>query len=453
VKNLKFSSRFVSAGVAFVLLLGILAGAFYFHGMGAAAHATAPYKSHPITVKPAMTRATFDGKHNLFTCQEPGALLRCYSPYQMRVAYDIQSVLKAGANGAGQTIVIIDAFQSPTIRQDLKQFNLTFGLHFSTLNIIAPDGLTPFNPNDPNQVGWAEEISLDVEWAHAIAPYATIDLVLAKSNQDADLQSVIQYAVKNNLGSVISMSFGEAEACMDPTLMAAQHQTFQNAVDKGITLFASSGDDGSAQPTCDGSSFMQAVSTPASDPLVTGVGGTYLNANTSSGIYYGEQAWNETDVVDGASGGGYSSVYSRPNYQVNFNRNKTQRGVPDIAYNASVNGGVLVYLGFLGSNSGFYLFGGTSAGSPQMAGELALVNQVFGRQGNINPTLYEGFAKHGYSQFFHDVTVGTNALVPTGIPGYSTTTGWDAVTGLGSLILGATFGLSSSSTTSSLWHH
>jgi subtilase family serine protease len=371
----------------------------------------------------------------------------------MRVAYDIQPVLQAGANGAGQTIVIIDAFQSPTIRQDLKTFNLTFGLHFSTLNIIAPDGLTPFNPNDPNQVGWAEEISLDVEWAHAIAPYATIDLVLAKSNQDADLQSVIQYAVKNNLGSVISMSFGEAEACMDPALMAAQHQTFQNAVNKGITLFASSGDDGSAQPSCDGSSFIQAVSTPASDPLVTGVGGTYLNANTSSGKYYGEEAWNETDIVDGASGGGYSSVYSRPNYQVSFNRNKTQRGVPDIAYNASVNGGVLVYLGFLGSNSGFYLFGGTSAGSPQMAGELALVNQVFGRQGNINPTLYLGFAKHGYSQFFHDVTVGTNALVPTGIPGYSTTTGWDAVTGLGSLILGATFNLSSASTTSSMWHH
>lgn len=198
---------------------------------------------------------------------------------------------------------------------------------------------------------------------------------------------------------------------------------------------------------------MQAVSTPASDPLVTGVGGTYLNANTTTGKYYGEQAWNETDIVDGASGGGYSSIYSRPTYQVGFIHNKTQRGVPDIAYNASVNGGVLVYLGFLGSNSSFYVFGGTSAGSPQMAGELALVNQAFGRQGNINPTLYGGFAKHGYSQYFHDVTVGTNALYPTGVPGYSTTTGWDAVTGLGSLILGATLGLSSTSKASSMWHH
>jgi len=451
VKNLKTSGRFVSAGVAFVLLLGILAGAFYFHGVGSAVHAAAPYKSHPIKVKPATTPTTFDGKHNLFTCQEPGALVRCYSPYQMRVAYDTQPLLKDGVDGAGQTIVIIDAFQSPTVRQDLKTFNLTFGLHFSTLNIIAPDGLTPWNPNDPNQVGWAEEISLDVQWAHAIAPYATIDLVLAKSNQDTDIFNAIQYAVKNNLGSVISMSFGEAEACMDPTLMAAQHQVFQNAVDKGITIFASAGDNGSAQPACNGNGYIQAVSTPASDPLVTGVGGTYLNANTSSGIYYGEQAWNETDIVDGASGGGYSSVYSRPAYQVDFNHNKTQRGVPDIAYNASVNGGVLVHLGFLGSNSGFYIFGGTSAGSPQMAGELALVNQVFGRQGNINPTLYEGFARHGYSEYFHDITVGTNALVTTGIPGYSTTTGWDPVTGLGSLILGNTFGLTSTSKTAFKW--
>ncbi len=441
MKKLGFSGRLLSAGILLALLL--MATGFYIQGN---AHASTTYKAHPITVKPKTTATSYDSKNAMFTCQEPGALVRCYGPYQMRVAYDIQPVLQAGINGAGQTIVIIDAFQSPTIRQDLATFNSAFGLHNSQLNIIAPAGLTPFNPNDPNQVSWSGEITLDVEWSHAIAPYATIDLVLAKSNQDTDLQFAIQYAVDKNLGSVMSMSFGEAEQCMDPQLMALQHETFQAAAKKGITVFASSGDFGSAQPTCDGTSFFQAVSTPASDPYVTGVGGTYLNANTSTGKYYGEEAWNETDVVDGASGGGYSVVYPRPSYQGGF-VHSSMRGVPDIAYNASVNGGVLTYWSEGSGGPGFYIFGGTSAGSPQMAAELALVNQEFGRQGNINPTLYNGFARNGYTEFFHDITVGTNALVPTGVPGYSTKTGWDPVTGLGSLILGNTFGITSASNT------
>jgi subtilase family serine protease len=117
--------------------------------------------------------------------------------------------------------------------------------------------------------------------------------------------------------------------------------------------------------------------------------------------------------------------------------------VPDIAYDASVNGGVLTYWSEGPRGPTFYVFGGTSAGSPQMSGELALVNQEFGRQGSINSILYQGFAQQGYSEFFHDITVGTNALVTTRVPGYSTAPGWDPVTGLGSLILGNTFGISS----------
>jgi subtilase family serine protease len=368
----------------------------------------------------------------------------------MRAAYDITPVLQGGINGAGQTIVIIDAFQSPTIRHDLTTFNNMFGLRSAPLNIIAPAGLTPFNPSDPDQVGWSGEITLDVEWAHAIAPAATIDLVLAKTDSDADIQNAIQYAVDLNLGAVISMSFGEAEQCMDPQLMALQHETFREAVKKGITLFASSGDDGAAQPACSGTGFIQAASAPASDPNVTAVGGTYLNANTTSGKYFGEEAWNETDVVSAATGGGFSTVYAKPAFQTAFNHN-AMRGVPDIAYNASINGGVLAFWSEGPVGPAFYIFGGTSAGSPQMAGELTLVNQQFGREGNIDPILYQGFAAHGYAQFFHDITVGTNALVPTGIPGFSTRTGWDPVTGLGSLILGATFGIPASTTTSFKW--
>jgi subtilase family serine protease len=175
-----------------------------------------------------------------------------------------------------------------------------------TFTQVAPDGLTPFVAGDPNVTGWAEEISLDVLWAHAIAPGANIELVLAKSNADADILSVTKYAVDNHLGDVISQSFGENESCMDPILLGQQHQVFADATVNHITIFASSGDDGAAQLTCDGSSLVQAVSTPASDPLVTAVGGTELHAaryclaafppcssTPPPGTYQGEIAWNE----------------------------------------------------------------------------------------------------------------------------------------------------------------
>jgi subtilase family serine protease len=439
MKQLRRPKSLITAVVTTFALLSVVVGTFFFHGAVAVTHAAAPqFTSHAIQVSPKYTQAATDPSGKvLFTCQNNGAPVRCYGPNQIRQAYDIQRVLNAGINGAGSTIVIIDAFQSPTIRQDLRLFSRTWGLANPTLNIIAPDGLTPFDPNDPNQVGWSAEISLDVEWSFAIAPGATIDLVLAKSNQDADILSATKYAVDNNLGQVISQSFGEAESCMDPGLFALQHTIFQEAVKKGITLFASSGDDGAAQPTCDGSSLFLSASTPASDPLVTGVGGTYLNADARSGKYIGESAWNETDVATGASGGGFSSFFARPGFQSSYIRNPAARGVPDVAYNASVNGGVLVAWGVPFGVGAFFIFGGTSAGSPQWAGMLALVNQAFGRQGSINNTLYLGFAKADYNLFFHDITVGTNTF--GGVNGYNTKVGWDAVTGLGSFDLGNTF--------------
>ena len=176
-----------------------------------------------------------------------------------------------------------------------------------TFTQIAPDGLTPFDPGNGDMAGWAEEISLDVLWAHAIAPGANIMLVLAKSDADADILSATKYAVDHNLGDVISQSFGENESCVDPSILAQQHQVFAEATGKYITIFASSGDSGAAQPTCDGSSLVKAVSSPAVDPLVTAVGGTELHAagycltvlgcdpnmNPAPGTYEGEIAWNE----------------------------------------------------------------------------------------------------------------------------------------------------------------
>src|SRR4029077_16670085 len=129
-----------------------------------------------------------------------------------------------------------------------------------------------------NAFGWKAETTLDVEWAHAIAPGATIDLVVAKSNDDADILSATQYVASHDLGDVVSQSYGEAEQCMDPGVFARQHRVFDQLTRQGITLLASSGDQGAALPSCDGSSYIKATSTPATDPNVTAVGATKLVA-------------------------------------------------------------------------------------------------------------------------------------------------------------------------------
>jgi len=276
----------------------------------------------------------------LFTCQvvnlSPG--VTCYDPYQIRHAYNIDKLIAAGFTGSGKTIVIVDAYQSPNIVKQLNTFNSFYGLpnmnglggpnnpSLGTFSQVAPDGLTPFVPGDPSMTGWAEEISLDVLWAHAIAPGASIVLVLARSNSDPDILSATKYAVDNHLGDIISQSFGENESCMDPSLLAQQHQVFADATMKGMTLLASSSDYGSAQFTCAGSSVVLAVSIPASDPLVSAVGGTELHAaryclaslgcnpstNPAPGTYEGEIAWNEGAIGYGATGGGFSVVYDEP---------------------------------------------------------------------------------------------------------------------------------------------
>jgi subtilase family serine protease len=418
----------------------------------------APFlKAGPQAIPAFATGPTY----GLFTCQIVGLNPSdtCYDPYQMRHAYNIDKLINAGFDGRGKTIVIVDAYQSPNIVQQLNVFNAFYGLpslnglggpanpNLGTFTQVAPDGLTPFIPGDPNMTGWAAEISLDVLWAHAIAPGANIVLVLAKSNEDADILSVTKYAVDRNLGDVISQSFGENESCMDPALLAQQHQVFADATLKNITLLASAGDDGAAQGTCDGSSFVKAVSTPATDPLVTAVGGTELHAarycltalncnpatNPAPGTYQGEIVWNE--FGDSSTGGGFSVLYDEPSYQQGTIHGGKQRGAPDVSYNAAVEHGVLTYLNIPGIPTGFYLFGGTSAGSPQWAAIMAIAGQKSGYSlGFINKALYHiGQSQPHYSASFFDVTNGNNSVVEdVPVTGFNAAPGWDPTTGLGS---------------------
>jgi subtilase family serine protease len=417
------------ASLAAIPLAGVTAGT--------AAVASTARMTPAVSNGGPLFRHTSSPKQGVFSCQAPASAtnpLPCYGPAQIRRAYNIPRNL----TGAGKTIVIIDAFGNPDIASDLALFDSTFDLPPANLNIICITGTCPtFDPTNADQVNWAGEIALDTQWSHADAPGATIDLVIAHSDADADILAAQQYVVNHNLGDVLSQSFGEGETCMNPSIFAAQHKVFELAAAEHMTVFASAGDSGSALPDCnnDGGYFLSA-STPASDPLVTGVGGTHLNANFTTGRYQSETVWNDsgTAVDIGAGGGGYSTKYPRPSYQAFANHNAA-RGVPDVAFNADIFGGVLAACSECGAGPGaFFIFAGTSSGSPQWSAITALADQAAGhRLGFLNRTLYTiGLVRPIYNFAFHDITTGNNAWDVTGVPGYSAGPGWDPATGLGS---------------------
>jgi subtilase family serine protease len=443
--------RYVWAGAALsVAAVGLLIGAGGASGAGPVAHkiSVSPLIQGHVSARP---NATFGCQNRpMDGSQGP----RCYQASQIQNAYNVTPLLNNGINGAGRTIVIIDAYGSPTIASDLQNWDAVMGLPNPSFTRITPAGSPPpFDINDPNQFGWSVETTLDVEWAHATAPGANIVLAVAPSNNDTDILNTLTYVVDHHVGDVISQSYGEAEACMDPSLLATQHQEFAKAAAEGMTVFASSGDSGASQPSCDPNSTaaLFSASTPASDPLVTGVGGTTLTANTSTGAYISETAWTEpfgcnppavalNDV--NCSGGGFSTLFGRPDFQASTFKgaHASGRGVPDVAYNAGVSGGVLIFsatinvaLGFPPNAAIFIIIGGTSAGSPQWAGLAADGGQLAGRSlGDINPALYAiSNAKSQYSAGFHDITAGNNDVTELGGQGFDAGTGWDPVTGLG----------------------
>ena len=337
-----------------------------------------PWSAHDPNV---MSVASSGPDFGLFSCQVGRSTGQCYDPFQMRTAYGADTLINAGFDGRGKTIVIVDAFQNPNIVSQVASFNTFYGLpQFNTgsgptLTQFAPDGLTPFVVGDSNMTGWAEEISLDVEWAHAIAPGANIVLELGADNSDAALIDAINDAIDNHRGDVISMSFGEADVCLGPDLTAAWHKAFANATAKGITLFASAGDQGAAQPSCDGTSWIKSTSSPASDPLVASVGGTELHAadyclaslgcnpatHPAPGTYQGEIGWNEGPRFGDfqanfgnteAGGGGFSTVWDEPSYQQGTIHGGKARGVADVSFNAAILHGVLTFLDIPGVPTG-----------------------------------------------------------------------------------------------------
>jgi subtilase family serine protease len=380
----------------------------------------------------------------------------CYGPEAIRKAYGLYDLVNAGKNGSGQTIVIIDAYGSPTAESDLAAFDTVFGVPAPpSFEQIHMAGSAPFDYGDDNQLGWAEESSLDVQWAHAIAPGAKIVLLAAVSNSDADLLDAQNYAIDHNLGFIISESFGESELALQQDgaegaqILSDNEKSYRRARRHHISVLVSAGDDGASGFDINGDlQSVPVANYPASSPNVTSVGGTNLFFGTAAhadpnGTYQGEVVWNDGF---GAGGGGVSLAFRMPEYQRENLPRATRkvldgaRGYPDVAYNGGVQGGVIVYLGFLDTafgpgNNGYYVFGGTSAGAPQWAGVTAITNQLAGRPlGFLNTRLYRLGKRGALQTLMHDITVGDNSF--NGVAGYLAAPGWDLATGWGTPNLG-----------------
>ena len=468
--------------------------------LGGAA-ASSPAAATAVTFHPAISDVQFitasETPPTELQCNSVGR--RCFYAKAEEVSYNLPPLYAQGLMGQGQTIVIVDSFGSETIRHDLNVFNTQMGLP----HLCGEDGYT-CQPGDPtfnelqqgdastnpnpgkNSTGqesrsaWALEVSLDVEWSHSIAPKANILLVTTPTAETLGVQGfpdffkAEDYVIQHHMGSVISQSFASAEEAFSSTSSLLNlRYAFQDAQANHVTVFGSSGDGGTSNviktPVKNPTTLPNpTVEWPASDPLVTGVGGTYECTNPVVGSRTADQTMPPGRCVGGnptadrelgwvASGGGYSHVFARPSFQATLPAGSTaipagSRGVPDISLQASSATGMLVYItnpGYTGiacpggtlCSSGWYVVGGTSSSSPQWAGLIAIANQLNQRLhpgsanlGYINPALYNLASNPAkYAADFYDVTHGpANNPAPTAQnPGYPDSAGWDPVTGLG----------------------
>ncbi len=365
-----------------------------------------------------------------------------YTPQQIRDAYGVTPLYNKGYRGQGQTVVIIDSYGSPTLRQDVAVFDQQYGLPPVKLQTLAPLGSVPFNPGDKEMRGWQGETTLDVEMVHAVAPEASIVVLTSPVDETegvAGLPQFLQleqYAVTHHLGTIVSQSWAASEVSLNDAAgqaEIAQWNTFfqQATTQDHITFFGSSGDNGATDyvdASLSSYSSTPTTSFPGDNPWVTSVGGTTL---TDAGGSYQEVAWNSQG---GASGGGFSRFYATPPFQQGLpasaqSQLNGRRGVPDVAAAADPTTGLAIYIA-----GQWTLAGGTSAGSPFWAGVMAIANQIAGRPlGYINPALYEVAGSSQYDSAFRDVTSGDNSFSGGGVnvQGYQAGPGWDAVTGLG----------------------
>jgi len=386
----------------------------------------------------------------------------CLTPQQVETAYDLGPLYARGVTGKGETIVIVDSFGSPTISHDLAVFDQQFKLPAPpSFRIITPDGKIPgWNRSDSDMTGWGGETTLDVEYAHTIAPGANILLVETPVSETEGVTGFPQivkaenYVLKNHLGDVISQSFSATEQTFAGGLKLIDKDNLRSAYvtaageKHGPTVLAASGDSGVADVELNGSTYYthRVTSWPDSDPLVTGVGGTELVAGKHGA--FTSVAWNDTynshlgdGTVPYATGGGLSVLFDRPAYQNGVaDVVGGARGVPDVSMSGSCTAPVFTYQSFpqAGTPAGWYPSCGTSEATPEFAGIVALADQVAGHAlGVINPTLYKLSAEKAPG--IVPVTSGNNTVTfvqngtTTTIDGFDAQAGYSLVDGVGTV--------------------
>jgi subtilase family serine protease len=379
----------------------------------------------------------------------------CYMPRQLQVAYGIKPLLDRGIDGRGETVVLPELAESQLnppdvtdIRLDMAAYDSLFHLPAARMRVVTTlaGGRSPW-------LAFYEE-ALDAEMVHALAPDATLVILLVPSASLDNTKNAVSAAVDSlRLGSteggVMSISAAGqvgGEHCASPAQVNSVNAALQTAVSRHVTVVAASGDIGAVAEPCDiygaltgTGTFtpVKEVNLPASDPLVLGVGGTSLTAG-HTGAWQGEAAWGLPYGDPGspfqASGGGFSHLFPRPGYQDGVPGIGATRGVPDVSAAAGGHTGMALVL----SDDGKTMVrnsGGTSASAPIWAALIALADQYAGRHlGLVNPAIYKIARGPGYQQAFHDVTTGNNTVrfPPATITGYQAAPGWDPVTGWGS---------------------
>ncbi|HEV8064939.1 MAG TPA: S53 family peptidase, partial [Acidimicrobiales bacterium] len=337
----------------------------------------------------------------------------------------------------GRTIGIVDSYGSPTIVADLASFDRYYGIPAPpSFKVIQPVGkVPPFNPGGTDRLGWALETTLDVEWAHAMAPGASI--VLAETPVDevegtSGFAQIVQAEtdlIEHYHVAVISQSFTATEETFASSRdVLALRSAYELAARHGVTVLAASGDAGASGGTNNRSYDYgrRVIGWPASDPLVTAVGGTAITIDAAGKQTAPVQVWN--DGYEGG-GGGLSEIFARPSWQDTVaNSVGSRRGIPDVSLLAACSPGAAIYQSYT-QPAGISSVCGTSLATPLFAGIVAIAAEVHGGGlGLIDATLYKLGAEH--AKGLVDVTHGDNTVtVPVSATAYKTVTGYSAVKG------------------------
>jgi subtilase family serine protease len=417
-----------------------------------------------VTIRPEAIKEgkASSGPYTTAECKK-ALKIACYSPGQLRQAYDVWPLYRRGITGKGQTIVIVDSYGSPTVKHDLAVFDATYHLSAPpSLRVIQPAGaVAPYTTNE-NREGWAGETTLDVEYAHAMAPGAAILLVetpTAENEGTTGFPQIVkaeEYVIDHHLGGVISQSFSATEQTFPTAQSLFNLRSAYIDADEpynNVTVLAASGDSGAADVEYDGSTYYDfpVTSWPDSDPLVTGVGGTELHLDAAGNHTAPDSVWNDTYDTETAGfgggiapsplagGGGKSIMFARPAYQNGVAKIVgAQRGVPDVSMSAACDGAVSTYQSFAGQPAGWYPTCGTSEATPLFAGVVALADQFAGHPlGLINPALYALSAARAPG--IVDITTGNNTVSYIQdhkrytVAGFTAKRGYDLASGVGTV--------------------